>query len=404
MPAAPSTDAAGRGWSRGAEQAEDGPLPRPSVLRSVPPRLPYLPSNPPLLPLPVSRRRPSSSFFPGCGGSPGKCKGRGRAAAASPPELAGPRQGPRLRPALPRHIHSSGRLRGEGRVGREEERERRRRGARAEGRYCLRGRRGDSATAPAAWGRGEAAARGGSATGAGRPPAGCAPTAHNRAGGRREPVTARGGGAGRRRRQGAGGLERGYRRGRGRRRSGLGWRGVACEVPSYFGWRGGLPCGSPAVRGGGGVLRILAAPCPARGTGNPLASAGPATSVSFYDHNRCSGFKSRPGVWTAGISAAALQLPLMARSMCRKPQRQLRVASHAGPCPQLARPATPLRPSKSQPHPCGETKLSLGGRKRPAKLSRDSAFVRGNIEYAPKASQASTTSGFGGAVVELRWP
>lgn len=189
--------------------------------------------------------------------------------------------------------------------------------------------------------------------------------------------------------------------GGGRGSAGEAWR---VRSPLTLAGGGGFPAALQPSEVGGGVLRILAAPCPARGTGNPLASAGPATSVSFYDHNRCSGFKSRPGVWTAGISAAALQLPLMARSMCRKPQRQLRVASHAGPCPQLARPATPLRPSKSQPHPCGETKLSLGGRKRPAKLSRDSAFVRGNIEYAPKASQASTTSGFGGAVVELRWP
>lgn len=68
---------------------------------------------------------PAAFFFPGCGGSPGKRREWGRAAAASPHELAGPRQGPRLRPAPPRHIHSSRRLRGEGR----ERRERRRKGA-----------------------------------------------------------------------------------------------------------------------------------------------------------------------------------------------------------------------------------------------------------------------------------
>lgn len=47
---------------------------------------------------------------------PGERSGDGgRAAAASPHGHAGPRQGPRLRPAPPRHIHSSERLRGAGR-------------------------------------------------------------------------------------------------------------------------------------------------------------------------------------------------------------------------------------------------------------------------------------------------
>lgn len=66
-----------------------------------------------------------SSFLAGGGGSPGKRGEWGREAAASLHGLAGPRQGPGLRPAPPRHIHSSERLRGEERRGRER-RERRR--------------------------------------------------------------------------------------------------------------------------------------------------------------------------------------------------------------------------------------------------------------------------------------
>lgn len=69
-----------------------------------------------------------SSFLAGGGGSPGKRGEWGREAAASLHGLAGPRQGPGLRPAPPRHIHSSERLRGEERRGRER-RERRRKGA-----------------------------------------------------------------------------------------------------------------------------------------------------------------------------------------------------------------------------------------------------------------------------------
>lgn len=87
--------------------------------------------------------------------------------------------------------------------------------------------------------------RRGSAAGAGRPPAGCTPTAGSWAGGRREPVTARGGGAGRRRRrQGATG--RGWGRGGGAG----GGRGFACEAPrearSCPG-RGRPVCCSPAA-------------------------------------------------------------------------------------------------------------------------------------------------------------
>lgn len=102
-------------------------LPRPSPRRRPGPRgragrrsgrpsfRPARPAFPtcPRLPLPVSRRRasaPSSSFFPGCAAPPGSA-GEG-AAAASPHELAGPPQGQRLRPAPPRHIHSSERARG----------------------------------------------------------------------------------------------------------------------------------------------------------------------------------------------------------------------------------------------------------------------------------------------------
>lgn len=60
--------------------------------------------------------------------------------------------------------------------------------------------------------------------------------------------------------------------------------------------------------------------------------------------------------------------------------------------------------SKSQPHPAGKTKLAMGGGNRPAKLPQDSAFVRRDVGYTLNAAQASTASGFGDAVVELRWP
>ena len=191
---------------RGRTGSMAAPSPgRPSGRPSFRPSLPAFPSRPRALFSSLSRfpaavpSLPSSFFFPGGGSSPGKRRGWGQAAASSPHELAGPRQGPRLRPAPPRHIHSSERLRGAGRGGRER-RERRRKGAGAERSYRLTGRGGNSATAPR--GRGEEAARGGGSAagaGAGRPPAGFAPTANSWAGGRREPVTARGGGAGRRR-------------------------------------------------------------------------------------------------------------------------------------------------------------------------------------------------------------
>lgn len=127
---------------------------------------------------------------------------------------------PRRRATFTRARDCEGRGRGEG--GRER-RERRRKGAGAEESDCLTGRRGFGATAPAARGRGEEAARRGSAAGAGRPPAGCTPTASSWAGGRREPVTARGGGAGRRRRrQGATGRGLGSGGGAG------GGRGFVC--------------------------------------------------------------------------------------------------------------------------------------------------------------------------------
>lgn len=146
---------------------------------------------------------PSSFFFQGGGGSPGKRRGWGQAAAGSPHELAGPRQGPRLRPAPPRHIHSSERLRGEGRVGegREGEERKEEEGSWGGGELLPHRPRRQQRHRPG--GEGEETARRCSAVGAGagRPPAGFTPTANSRAGGRREPVTARGGGAGRRRRR-----------------------------------------------------------------------------------------------------------------------------------------------------------------------------------------------------------
>lgn len=113
-------------------------------------------SSPPVFPPPSLRSPPSS--FPAA------------AAARSPQELAGPRQGPRLRRAPPRHLHSSGRRRGEAR--------RREKGGggpgpgRGGGSFCLTGRGGNSATAPAARGprlRAAAAARGRGGLPRGRP-------------------------------------------------------------------------------------------------------------------------------------------------------------------------------------------------------------------------------------------
>lgn len=145
-------------------RASSKAAPSPGSLSGRPffrPSLPAFPACPRTLFSSLSRfpaavpSLPSSFFFPGDGGSPGKRRRWGQAAAGSPHELAGPRQGPRLRPAPPRHIHSSERLRGEGRGGRggRERRERRRKGAGAEGSYRLTGRGGNSATAPAVRGK-----------------------------------------------------------------------------------------------------------------------------------------------------------------------------------------------------------------------------------------------------------
>lgn len=80
----------------------------PSFRTSLPAFLPCpraLFSSPSCFPATVPSL-PSSFFFPGGGGSPGKRRGWGQAAASSPHKLAGPRQGPRLRPAPPRHMHT----------------------------------------------------------------------------------------------------------------------------------------------------------------------------------------------------------------------------------------------------------------------------------------------------------
>lgn len=81
---------------------------RPSGSPTGRPCLRHSRSNPPVSPPPSLRSPPSS--FPAA------------AVARSPQELAGPRQGPRLRRAPPRHLHSSGRRRGEARRRRERRR------------------------------------------------------------------------------------------------------------------------------------------------------------------------------------------------------------------------------------------------------------------------------------------
>lgn len=212
---------------------------RPSGSPTGRPCLCHSRSSPPVFP-PPSLRLPQSSF-------------PAAAAARSPQELAGPRRGPRLRRAPPRHLHSSGRRRWEARRRRERRRRRTRAGpGRGGGSFCLTGRGGNSATAPAARGPRLRAAAAAAATGAGRPPAG-AP----------QPPT-----AGRRPAR-ASQRSRGLRGRRRRRRRGAraGDRGLARRCAA-----GGPP---PEARAAG------LSPRPRE------ASAAPADRVSLYDRNWC---------------------------------------------------------------------------------------------------------------------
>lgn len=329
---------------RGRAGSMAAPSPgRPSGCPSFRPSLPAFPPRPRALFSSSSRfpaaapSRPSSFFFPGGGGSPGKRKGWGQAAASSPQELAGPRQGPRLRPAPPRHIHSSERLRGAGRGGRER-RERRRKGAGALGSHCLTGRGGNSATAPAARGEEQRAAAAAPRRGRGGLPRASPqpPTAGLEAGASQSPRAGavRADVCGGRRREAAGGGGPGTG-GRGWWPPGVRWWGPLQPRPQ----RPAAATRLPKVGDSDEVEPGL----PGAQLGRPRVSRPPPPRPIEFLCTTVIGSSPTPILrLQVSLSTAALQLPLMARSVCRKPQRQLGEASHAGPCSELARSATQL--------------------------------------------------------------
>lgn len=372
---------------RGRAGSMAAPSPgRPSGCPSFRPSLPAFPPRPRALFSSSSRfpaaapSRPSSFFFPGGGGSPGKRKGWGQAAASSPQELAGPRQGPRLRPAPPRHIHSSERLRGAGRGGRER-RERRRKGAGALGSHCLTGRGGNSATAPAARGEEQRAAAAAPRRGRGGLPRASPqpPTAGLEAGASQSPR------AGAVRADVCGGRRWGAVGGGGGRRAGGRGAGLVAAGGSLVrpaaAQASEACCRYPAAQGGG-LRRSGArlARCPAWETESLQASSTPADWVSLYDSDR---FKSSPDFKAAGISfncstptssngTLGLQETTAAarRSFPRRPLLRACSLSNAAP------PSLSLTPVGRQSWP-------WDGGKWPAKLPQDNAFVRGNIGYTP---------------------
>lgn len=160
--------------------------------------------------------------------------------------------------------------------------------ARGGGSFCLTGRGGNSATAPAA--RGAEAAR--RRWGRGGLPRG-RPNRPQPGEGRREPVSA---------------------------------HGVDAADVGGGGRAAGGPPPTPPARPG---------PRPPGSSGPREASATPADRVSLYGPNWCKEVVGAQPRFAGGrylFSAAALRQPLMARSGCRKPPPLLAAASsHAGP-------------------------------------------------------------------------
>lgn len=329
------------------DRPSGGPTGRPCLCRSR--------SNPPGFPPPSLRSPPSS--FPAVAA----------AAARSPRELAGPRRGPRLRRAPPRHLHSRAGD-GEGRRGGGEKGGGGPGPGRGGGSFCFTGLGGNSATAPAA--KGAEAARGGGGgggDGGGAGSRGGAPTAHSQA---------------------KAGASQSARTGSTRSTSAAGGAGRGPRAGGEA--RGGRPATHPPE---------------ARAAGLPSAPHDPARPpppgpIEFLCTTVIGAkrlFECSPDFQAAGISfSCSTPTPLMARSGCRKPPPLLRAASsHAGPASELA------ASGDAAGGPSEETKLVLGGGGAwPAKLPQDGAFVRGNIGCTPSAAKPSSPYAFGRAVVQ----
>lgn len=280
----------------------------------------------------VRPARPLPSRFPAA--VPLACRSGAVSSGSPPQELAGPRRGPRLRRAPPRHLSVERETDGRGEARREKEEA-------DSGRPGVEGvsaSQAAAATAPPPRQLGGPRLRGGGGGAASR---GGAPTAHSRA---------------------KAGASQSARAGSTRPTSAAG--GARREAHPL-----------PDRRG----------PAPAPGSSRPIeASATPADRVSLYGPNWCKEVIRVQPRFAGGrylFSAAALRQPLMARSGCRKPPPLLAAASsHAWPSWLPAAGAPPRRQSWCW--------MGGWGGSWPAKFPQDGAFVRGSIGCAPNAAHS----------------
>eukprot|EP00072_Mus_musculus_P044272 XP_006517866.1 PREDICTED: translation initiation factor IF-2 [Mus musculus] len=332
------------------DRPSGGPTGRPCLCHSR--------SNPPGFPPPSLRSPPSS--FPAVAA----------AAARSPRELAGPRRGPRLRRAPPRHLHSRAGD-GEGRRGGGEKGGGGPGPGRGGGSFCFTGLGGNSATAPAAKGA-EAARGGGGGDGGGAGSRGGAPTAHSQA---------------------KAGASQSARTGSTRSTSAAGGAGRGPRAGGEA--RGGRPATHPPE---------------ARAAGLPSAPHDPARPpppgpIEFLCTTVIGAkrlFECSPDFQAAGISfSCSTPTPLMARSGCRKPPPLLRAASsHAGPASELA------ASGDAAGGPSEETKLVLGGGERgPRNCLKTVPLLEETLDAlrAPRSLPAPTLSGVQ-SFSQSRWP
>lgn len=358
---------------------------RPSVRPSPPSLLALEPSSPPP---PVFRRRPSSPssfFFPGGGGSTREAQRLRAGGAASSPRARGAAAGPRLRPAPPPHS-----LERTARAGRREGAEK---GGRGLGRWGITASQAAAATAPPPRRRGKSSARRRRLSGAGRPPRASPqpPTAGLEAGATRSPRA----GAVQADVCGGRAVGRWGRQGRRAGGRGRGW------------WRRGSLVRPAAAQASGPAAATRLPKVGDSDEVGQLASAQQETEspgllhpgrLSFFIHDS-DRFKSAPDFrLRVSLSTAAL-LPLMARSVCRKPQRQLRRSFPRRPLLELARSATQLlRVSASHRW----RQAGLGRGKWPANCLKIMPLLEEILDTPIR--DMSFQPCFGRAVVEFRWP